>query len=326
MPDPIFSPDGKWMWTGSEWIPAPPQEMNAKPSGINDSVIMGDVVSNIEISTNSLSKAELLYSEAKKNEEQKDFTNAIRLFELSLRERNANEEEIIAHTKYRIGICYAFTDGNKTMINYFIEHFDEIEKHLKTRELLNFYHYTLMEDNSMFERIFAAMISVYEKNRIGGKWKETFESILFGLLNRFDLHSNHSLVLEILDHWFRWDPDFEEYFRIINSSFLHIGVALDLKKTPPPIVTAFCHLGISILKMLERQYPIYRGTFDQTLPNLPLDVAPSSENWNSFQDFARRLQHYTLISGPGVEPLKLDFPFLLFYSMSYYTDILYTQT
>ena len=26
MADPIFSPDGKWMWTGSEWIPAPPIE------------------------------------------------------------------------------------------------------------------------------------------------------------------------------------------------------------------------------------------------------------------------------------------------------------
>ena len=24
MGDPIFSPDGEFMWTGSEWIPAPP--------------------------------------------------------------------------------------------------------------------------------------------------------------------------------------------------------------------------------------------------------------------------------------------------------------
>ena len=24
MTDPVISPDGKWMWTGSEWIPAPP--------------------------------------------------------------------------------------------------------------------------------------------------------------------------------------------------------------------------------------------------------------------------------------------------------------
>ena len=24
MADPIFSPDGKWMWSGTEWIPAPP--------------------------------------------------------------------------------------------------------------------------------------------------------------------------------------------------------------------------------------------------------------------------------------------------------------
>ena len=25
MTGPTFSPDGKWMWNGSEWIPAPPQ-------------------------------------------------------------------------------------------------------------------------------------------------------------------------------------------------------------------------------------------------------------------------------------------------------------
>jgi len=26
MADPTFSPDGKWMWNGSEWIPSPPTE------------------------------------------------------------------------------------------------------------------------------------------------------------------------------------------------------------------------------------------------------------------------------------------------------------
>jgi len=26
MADPVFSPDGKFMWTGTEWIPAPPIE------------------------------------------------------------------------------------------------------------------------------------------------------------------------------------------------------------------------------------------------------------------------------------------------------------
>ena len=42
MPDPVISPDGKWMWTGSEWIPAPPA---AEPVSVSmqDSVIAGDV-------------------------------------------------------------------------------------------------------------------------------------------------------------------------------------------------------------------------------------------------------------------------------------------
>ena len=50
MSDSVFSPDGKFMWTGSEWIPAPPTDHFREPlpstsqSGdIRDSVIMGDV-------------------------------------------------------------------------------------------------------------------------------------------------------------------------------------------------------------------------------------------------------------------------------------------
>jgi superfamily II helicase len=45
MADPIFSPDGKWMWTGSEWISAPPQSSSQSIS-IQDSAIVGDVVIN----------------------------------------------------------------------------------------------------------------------------------------------------------------------------------------------------------------------------------------------------------------------------------------
>ena len=42
---PVMSPDGKFMWTGSEWIPAPPKETE-QPSvdlDIHDSVVMGDI-------------------------------------------------------------------------------------------------------------------------------------------------------------------------------------------------------------------------------------------------------------------------------------------
>ncbi|MBT5660488.1 MAG: hypothetical protein HOI79_00275 [Euryarchaeota archaeon] len=48
MDDAVISPDGKWMWSGSEWIPAPP---NQSPQQLNmqDSVIAGDVISNTTI-------------------------------------------------------------------------------------------------------------------------------------------------------------------------------------------------------------------------------------------------------------------------------------
>ena len=50
MAEPIYSPDGKFMWTGSEWIPAPPtaEEAPASPPeqvlNMQDSVVGGDVV------------------------------------------------------------------------------------------------------------------------------------------------------------------------------------------------------------------------------------------------------------------------------------------
>ena len=48
MADPLFSPDGKWMWSGSEWIPAPP-EQGGQQLNMQDSVIGGDVVHNTTI-------------------------------------------------------------------------------------------------------------------------------------------------------------------------------------------------------------------------------------------------------------------------------------
>ena len=57
MSDPIFSPDGQFMWTGSEWIPAPPSSSPSSDSNINlqDSVMSGDVV--IEQNSNDASSA-----------------------------------------------------------------------------------------------------------------------------------------------------------------------------------------------------------------------------------------------------------------------------
>jgi tetratricopeptide (TPR) repeat protein len=43
MADPIISPDGKWMWTGAEWIPAPPSSSQSANVSLQDSVISGDV-------------------------------------------------------------------------------------------------------------------------------------------------------------------------------------------------------------------------------------------------------------------------------------------
>jgi hypothetical protein len=65
---PTFSPDGKWMWTGSEWIPAPPAETPVEKKidtsfvdeilgvEVRDSVVMGDIHTIIN-DTDSISSA-----------------------------------------------------------------------------------------------------------------------------------------------------------------------------------------------------------------------------------------------------------------------------
>ncbi|RAH13251.1 MAG: hypothetical protein CMB20_005140 [Methanobacteriota archaeon] len=48
MDEPVYSPDGKFLWTGSDWIPAPP-EGGSNNLNMQDSVIGGDVISNTTI-------------------------------------------------------------------------------------------------------------------------------------------------------------------------------------------------------------------------------------------------------------------------------------
>ena len=43
MAGPTFSPDGHWMWDGSNWIPAPPTSPPPQQATIHDSVLGGDV-------------------------------------------------------------------------------------------------------------------------------------------------------------------------------------------------------------------------------------------------------------------------------------------
>ena len=59
MSEPTISPDGKYMWTGSEWIPLPPnsdseqQTPNLQAVNLQDSVIGGDVVHNTVINNDA---------------------------------------------------------------------------------------------------------------------------------------------------------------------------------------------------------------------------------------------------------------------------------
>tara|TARA_B100000003_G_scaffold132592_1_gene118927 strand:+ start:1503 stop:2801 length:1299 start_codon:yes stop_codon:yes gene_type:complete len=60
MTERVLSPDGKFMWTGSEWIPAPPTGGNNIE--MKDSVIGGDVVSNTTINNDPQAVTEAVIS------------------------------------------------------------------------------------------------------------------------------------------------------------------------------------------------------------------------------------------------------------------------
>ena len=57
MSSPVLSPDGKFMWTGAEWIPAPPSSPSASTSSVNmeDSMMSGDV--NVKQQSNDIFSA-----------------------------------------------------------------------------------------------------------------------------------------------------------------------------------------------------------------------------------------------------------------------------
>ena len=59
MADGTYSPDGKFMWTGSEWIPAPPTDSEPQKQphettlNLQDSVMSGDIVHNTVVNNDA---------------------------------------------------------------------------------------------------------------------------------------------------------------------------------------------------------------------------------------------------------------------------------
>ena len=55
MSGPTFSPDGQWMWNGSEWIPAPPSS-NILPGSSIDQSMVASVANQNQLDVNELSE------------------------------------------------------------------------------------------------------------------------------------------------------------------------------------------------------------------------------------------------------------------------------
>ena len=96
MSEPTFSPDGKWMWNGSEWIPAPPKSPDPSTNvNLHDSVIGGDVnITHNEVNPAAIGEGFKKAMMSMKNEEM----NNKRLQEL--RDNTILEHSHITHLDY----------------------------------------------------------------------------------------------------------------------------------------------------------------------------------------------------------------------------------
>ena len=62
MAGPTFSPDGKWMWTGSEWIPAPPQSDVLLESALDSQNIQSAAI-NYQIDSQKLAQTAVFFDQ-----------------------------------------------------------------------------------------------------------------------------------------------------------------------------------------------------------------------------------------------------------------------
>ena len=74
MSEPIYSPDGKWMWSGTEWIPVPPKSSESSANvNLHDSVVGGDVnITHNEVNPDAIGEVFKKAMVSIKNEEMDD--------------------------------------------------------------------------------------------------------------------------------------------------------------------------------------------------------------------------------------------------------------
>ena len=97
MSGPTFSPDGQWMWNGSEWIPAPPSSNILPGSGIDQSMV-ASVANQNQLDVNELSETARYFDQ---NMDGKLQQNELNLAARSMTQQPTNQQtQQIVYTKY----------------------------------------------------------------------------------------------------------------------------------------------------------------------------------------------------------------------------------
>jgi len=119
MSSPVLSPDGKFMWTGAEWIPAPPSSPSASTSSVNmeDSMMSGDV--NVKQQSNDISSAINLKDSAMSGD-------------IVINQNNAQEiADAVATAFNRIGFSRSLQKNNDLPITQEVEQIAKLAENLQ---------------------------------------------------------------------------------------------------------------------------------------------------------------------------------------------------
>jgi len=119
MSSPVFSPDGKFMWTGAEWIPTPPSSPSVSTSSVNmeDSMMSGDV--NVKQQSNDISSAINLKDSAMSGD-------------IVINQNNAQEiADAVATAFNRIGFSRSLQKNNDLPITQEVEQIAKLAENLQ---------------------------------------------------------------------------------------------------------------------------------------------------------------------------------------------------
>ena len=242
MSDPIFSPDGQFMWTGSEWIPAPPSSSPSTDSNINlqDSMMSGDVV--IEQNSNDASSAINLKDSVMSgniNIVQNDLKSIETIFRnliSELRDEVSKKEIVVDNYEPKLD---TILELSKKDLNHKIPFYDLFEAANLAKDLGNIIHSS---------DLYIQAISVIEVSDLANY-------DLNGV--KLDIYQTISMLAETGRSWIKHDNDKSKVFKDEQIRLTKSLLSLELMRIEQDSDFSKENINMSDVKIIKhvREYP-----------------------------------------------------------------------